>query len=75
MKQASTRDKNPVCVECGRPAKAFVTRKPPAAGKIHKWFCGYHLRAYDTSEFRKTPVMQTKFPKPKRLGYAPVGAI
>lgn len=57
------------CYICRRSAVAFVIKKWPAVEKVNKWVCGYHLRPYRTSEYRKIWVKKHE-PK-KTIGYAP----
>ena len=58
----------PPCQFCQRKSVAWVRKKYPAKIPFAAYVCGYHLRPYRTSEYRKTPV------KPIRItvGYAPV---
>jgi hypothetical protein len=54
------------CDDCDRPAVAHVLKKYPARQGINKYVCGYHLRKYKTSEFKRTEIMR---PTKTKVGY------
>jgi len=56
------------CTECKRNAVAKVYAKWPSK-KMHKTVCGYHLRPYKTSEFRRVPIEPPKRERIRQLGY------
>jgi hypothetical protein len=51
---------------CGRKVKFKVQKKWPSK-KMETWVCGYHVRAYLTSEYRRIDLTP---PPPKKQGYA-----
>lgn len=55
-----------ICDQCNRKAVMKVYAKWPSK-KMHKLVCGYHLRPYKTSEFRRVEVNKTE--KKERVGY------
>ena len=58
------------CAMCDRPAVMKVRKKYPSKDRIPFFVCGYHLRPYNTSEFKREEVRK-EVKRVRGLGYAP----
>lgn len=54
---------NHECAICGRPATTHVVKKYPAKHKLNMDVCGYHLRPFKTSEFKRTEIIRPETKK------------
>jgi len=59
-----------VCDFCGRPAVAKVRKKYPSKDRAPRLVCGYHIRPYRTSEFKREAIAK-EIKRIRKLGYAP----